>query len=83
MKGPRIEARELKEAQAAEARKKPSQISDGRLANKTPDEFKRFNRLTVDQIEKMIMQVEQEIDAMKQQFGSAEIYKNPDRLADL
>jgi hypothetical protein len=52
-------------------------------ANKAPDELKRFNKFTVDQIEKMIMQVEQEIDAMKQQFGSAEIYKSPDRLAEL
>ncbi len=29
------------------------------------------------------MEVEQEIDAMKQQFGNAEIYKSPDRLAEL
>lgn len=84
----RIEARELKEAQAAEARKKQSQISNlksqvASSASRTPDELKRFNKFTVDQIETMIMEIEQEIESMKQQFGNAEIYKNPDRLADL
>jgi len=84
----RIEEKERKEAEAAEAKKKQSQISNLKSqtaapANKAPDELKRFNKYTVDQIESMIMQVEQEIDAMKQQFGSADIYKNPDRLADL
>jgi ATP-binding cassette subfamily F protein 3 len=84
----RIEARDLKEAQAAEARKKQSQISNlksqmAASANRTPDELKRFNKYTVDQIETMIMEIEQEIESMKQQFGNAEIYKNPDRLADL
>ncbi len=84
----RIEAREQQQAEAAETKKRQSQIVNRRSqiavsANRAPDELKRFNKFTVDQIEKMIMQVEQEIDAMKQQFGSAEIYKNPDRLADL
>ena len=31
----------------------------------------------------MILQIEREIDGMKQRFGDAEIYKNPDRLAEL
>jgi hypothetical protein len=43
----------------------------------------RFNKFTVDQIEEMILQTEREIEDMKEQFGNAEIYKNPDRLADL
>ena len=83
----RIEAREQQEAQAAEAK---NQKSKSKIKNpepprppKAPDELKRFNKLTVDQIEGMIMRVEQEIDGMKQQFGNAETYKNPDRLADL
>jgi len=83
----RIEEKEQKEAQAAEARNQQSRIkhqkSEAAPANRAPDELKRFNRYTVDQIEVMIMEIEQEIDAMKQQFGDAEIYKNPDRLADL
>jgi hypothetical protein len=31
----------------------------------------------------MILRLEHEIDGMKQLFGAAEIYKNPDRLAEL
>jgi len=31
----------------------------------------------------MIMEIEQEIESMKQQFGNADLYKNPDRLAEL
>jgi len=52
-------------------------------ANKAPEELKRFNKYTVDQLEDMILRLEHEIDGMKQRFGDAEIYKNPDRLADL
>ena len=52
-------------------------------ANRTPEELKRFNKYTVDQLEDMILRVEHEIDGMKQRFGDAEIYKNPDRLAEL
>ena len=83
----RIEEKEQKEAQAAEARNQQSRIkhhkSEAAPVNRAPEELKRFNKYTVDQIEAMIMEIEQEIDAMKQQFGDAEIYKNPDRLADL
>jgi ATP-binding cassette subfamily F protein 3 len=84
----RIEEKERKEAETAEVKKRQSQISNlqsqmAASANKAPDELKRFNKYTVDQIEAMIMEIEQEIDAMKQQFGNAEVYKNPDRLADL
>jgi ATP-binding cassette subfamily F protein 3 len=83
----RIEAREQKEAQAAEARNQQSKIknqkSEASPAKKAPDELKRFNKLTVGQIEEMIMQVEQEIDGMKEQFGNAEVYRNPDRLNEL
>ncbi|NLH44032.1 MAG: ABC-F family ATP-binding cassette domain-containing protein, partial [Planctomycetes bacterium] len=80
----RIEEKEQKEAQAAEARNQQSRIkhqkSEAAPVNRAPEELKRFNKYTVDQIEAMIMEIEQEIDAMKQQFGDAEIYKNPDRL---
>jgi ATP-binding cassette subfamily F protein 3 len=83
----RTEARELQEAQAAEARNQQSKINnqkpDASPANKTPDELKPFNKYTVEQLEDMIVRVEHELDGMKQQFGNAEIYKNPDRLADL
>ena len=84
----RIEARDQQEAQAAEAKKRESQIVNRKSkmaasAPKAPDELKRFNKFTVDQIEDMILRAEHEIDEMKQRFGDAEIYRSPDRLADL
>jgi ATP-binding cassette, subfamily F, member 3 len=84
----RIEAREQQEAQAAEARKRQSELANrkSQMAASTlraPDELKRFNKYTVDQLEDMILQIEHELDGMKQQFGNAEIYRNPDRLAEL
>jgi ATP-binding cassette subfamily F protein 3 len=84
----RTAAKELQEQQAAEARKHQSQISNlkSQIASpttKTPDELKRFNKYTVDQLEDMILRLEHEIDNMKQRFGHAEIYKNPDLLAEL
>jgi ATP-binding cassette subfamily F protein 3 len=83
----RIEAREQQEAQATEARNQQSKIkdqkSDAAPANKTPKELKRFNKYTIEQLEDMILHLEHEIDGLKQQFGNAEIYKNPDLLADL
>ncbi len=83
----RIEVREQQEAQATEARNQQSKIkdqkSDAAPARKTPKELRRFNKYTVEQLEDMILRLEHEIDGLKQQFGNAEIYKNPDLLADL
>jgi len=84
----RIETREQQEAQAAGARKRQSEIRNPKSeiaapANRTPEELKRFNKYTVDQIEGMILDLEHEIEDMKQRFGDAEIYKDPTRLADL
>ena len=84
----RIEAEEQKQQQEAELQKRQSAIRNPQSeiaapANKTPEELKRFNKYTVDQLEDMILRLEHEIDGMKQRFGDAEIYKNPDRLAEL
>jgi ATP-binding cassette subfamily F protein 3 len=51
--------------------------------NKTPEELKRFNKYSVEQLENMIVRLEREIEDMKERFGDAETYKNPDRLAQL
>jgi len=84
----RLEAEEQKRQQEIEAQKRqsasrPPPAETGASAHKTPEELKRFNKYTVDQIEDMILRLEHEIDGMKQRFGDAEIYKNPDRLAEL
>ncbi len=84
----RVEAEEQKQQEAAEAQKRHSALRNPQAetavrANRTPEELKRFNKYTVDQLEDMILRLEHEIDGMKQTFGDAEIYKNPDRLAEL
>jgi ATP-binding cassette subfamily F protein 3 len=50
---------------------------------KTPEELRRFNKYSVEQLEEMITTHEQELIAIKEQFGDAEIYKNPENLAQL
>lgn len=49
----------------------------------TPEELKRFNKYSVEQIEEMIMSLEEEIGEMKERFGDEAIYKNPAHLAEL
>jgi ATP-binding cassette subfamily F protein 3 len=83
----RIEAKELQDQQAAAACSRKAAIRNPQSAieaqHKTPEELKPFNKYTVDQIEDMILRLEHELDGMKQRFGHAEIYKNPDLLAEL
>ncbi len=50
---------------------------------KTPEELKRFNKYSVDQIEDMILALEQELETMKERFGDAQVYKNPELLTEL
>jgi ATP-binding cassette, subfamily F, member 3 len=50
---------------------------------RTPEELKRFNKYSIKQIEEMITSLEQELEAIKQRFGDAEVYKNPELLAEL
>ena len=48
-----------------------------------PEEIKRFNKYTVEQIEEMIINLEKKIMEMKERFGNPEIYKNPSLLMQL
>ena len=49
----------------------------------TPEELKRFNKYSVEQIEEMIMSLEEQIAEMKEHFGDEAIYKDPAQLAEL
>ncbi len=49
----------------------------------TPEELKRFNKYSAEQIEEMILELEHEIEEMKERFGDADIYKNPDHIGQL
>ncbi|OHB74108.1 MAG: hypothetical protein A2Z25_09220 [Planctomycetes bacterium RBG_16_55_9] len=71
------------ESQTA-ARKRPAgRGRDDKPAKETPEELKPFNRYSLEQIEEMILTLEQVVDGMKERFGHAEVYKNPDVLTEL
>ncbi|HEG42630.1 MAG TPA: ABC transporter ATP-binding protein [Phycisphaerales bacterium] len=49
----------------------------------TPKELRRFNKLSVEEIEEAIMLLEEEIDGLQVGFGDEAIYKQPELLAEL
>jgi len=49
----------------------------------TPEELRRFNKHSVEQIEEMITELEHEINDLKERFGDEAVYKNPQQLATL
>jgi ATP-binding cassette subfamily F protein 3 len=63
-------------------KRRPASARDKPRA-KMPEELKRFNRYSADQIEELIMELEQELAGMKERFGDPIIYKNPQQLAEL
>ena len=71
----RQEAAGLQKRQAAETKEEPR--------NRAPEELKRFNKYSVEQLEDMILRLEHELEDMKQRFGDAELYRNPERFAEL
>jgi hypothetical protein len=63
--------------------KRPSKRQSDKPQTGMPEELRRFNKYSVEQIEEMILTLEQEVDEMKERFGDAEVYKSPDILTDL
>ncbi|NQV32658.1 MAG: hypothetical protein HQ515_08195, partial [Phycisphaeraceae bacterium] len=49
----------------------------------TPEELRRFNKYSVEQIEGMIMEIEEELGHLKERFGDEAVYKLPEKLARL
>jgi len=80
----RLESRqeELKSRTGGSKKRRPSS-AENKTRTRTPQELKRFNKYSVEQIEELIMALEQELSEMKERFGQAEIYKNPQQLAQL
>jgi hypothetical protein len=79
----RVEAEQQKQAsEGAEPKRRPSPAARGRRPA-TPEELKRFNKYSVEQIEQMITALEQELDAIKERFGDADVYRNPESLTEL
>ncbi|UCD49149.1 MAG: ABC-F family ATP-binding cassette domain-containing protein [Phycisphaerales bacterium] len=76
--------RDKQQAQANGSRKRRGGTGDqGKPRTTTPEELKRFNKYSVEQIEEMIMALEEEIEGMKERFGDEAIYKDPAQLAEL
>lgn len=80
----RIETRQKRlESSASGPRKRRPAGSIRKPRSKTPDELKRFNKYSVEQIEELIMELEHKLADMKERFGDETIYKNPEQLTDL
>lgn len=80
----RVEAKQQKtESRAGGSRKRRSAGSQNKPRPKTPEELRQFNKYSAEQIEELITELEQELAEMKERFGDATIYKNPDQLAEL
>ncbi len=54
-----------------------------KVREKTPEELKRFNKFSVEQLEAKIMTLEDDLVALKERFGDEAIYKDPTQLARL
>jgi ATP-binding cassette subfamily F protein 3 len=80
----RVESRQQKPAsRAGGPRKRRPAGTRSKPLTKTPEQFKRFNRYSVKQIEELIMKLEKELADMRERFGDATIYKNSQQLAEL
>jgi len=80
----RMEAKGQKgESRAGGPRKRRSASAQDKDRPKTPEELRQFNKYSAVQIEELITELEQELAEMKERFGEATIYKNPEQLAEL
>ncbi|MGD8501845.1 MAG: ABC-F family ATP-binding cassette domain-containing protein, partial [Phycisphaerales bacterium] len=80
----RVETQQQKpEARVAGPRKRRPASGKSRPRARTPEELKRFNRYSVEQMEELITGLEQELAGMNERFGDEMIYKNPQQLAEL
>jgi ATP-binding cassette subfamily F protein 3 len=79
----RIEAEQEIESRPSGSRKRRPASAQSKPRPRTPEELKRFNKYSTEQIEEFIIELEQELADMKERFGDATIYKKPERLAEL
>jgi ATP-binding cassette subfamily F protein 3 len=80
----RMESRQQKlKSRSGGPRKRRPASAESKPRIRTPKELKRFNKYSIEQLEELIMALEQELADMKERFGEATIYKNPEQLAQL
>ena len=80
----RIEARQQEpQSHASGPRKRRPAAAKPKPRVETPEELKRFNRYSLEQLEEMITALEQELADLRQRFGDPEVYKSPNGLPQL
>ena len=80
----RVETQQQKlQSRAAGPRKRRPASAGIKPRSRMPEELKRFNKYSIEQIEELIMELERELTSMKERFGDEMIYKNPQQLAGL
>jgi ATP-binding cassette subfamily F protein 3 len=80
----RTEAQDEEQNSAtAKSQKRRPAGSKSKKRSKTPEELKRFNKYSIEKIEEMITELENELVELRERFGDATIYKNPGLLAEL
>jgi ATP-binding cassette subfamily F protein 3 len=80
----RVETQQQKlQSRAGGSRKRRPASAGSKPGAKTPEELKRFNKYSIEQIEELIMELEGELAGMKERFGDETVYKNPEQLAEL
>ena len=79
----RVEAEQQKQRSGADGTRKRRAAGRDKPRTTTPEELKRFNKYSVEQIEEMIIELEHELEVMKERFGDEAIYKDPGQLAEL
>jgi len=80
----RTEAQQDKQdSVTTKGRKRRSAGDRGKKRSKTPEGLKRFNKYSIEKIEEMITELEHELVDLRERFGDAAIYKNPEQLAKL
>jgi ATP-binding cassette subfamily F protein 3 len=80
----RIESNQQKQkpASSGSIKRRPSS-AETQPRQKTPEELKRFNKYSVEKIEEMITELEQELAQIRERFGDENIYKNPAQFTEL
>ncbi|UCG49634.1 MAG: ABC-F family ATP-binding cassette domain-containing protein [Phycisphaerales bacterium] len=79
----RRDAERPKNKSRGPAPKRRSAAAAEKKRTRTPENLRRFNKYSLEQLEQMITALEQDLEKTKQRFGDADVYKNPGRLAEL
>ena len=80
----RVETQQSRpESRSGSPRKRRPASTKSKPRTRTPKELKRFNRYSIEQLEELIIEFEQELAGMEERFGNAMLYKNPQQLVQL